>query len=136
MPLVLDSFAIIVLYLAQPGWEKVRKYLIDAVQDGYSHKMSATDYGEIYYTILRRGGEKALAEVLSMMEEMQIEVIVPEFQDFIDAARFKGLYGASYPDCFAAVLARKLNIPVLTCDPDFRRLEPLGVKVEWLPPNR
>src|ERR1700733_13427401 len=122
VPLVIDSFAIIVLYLAQPGWEKVRQHLIDAVNGGFSHVISATNYGEIYYNILGRYGEKALAEVLKMMEEMQIEIVIPEFKDFVAAARIKGLNGASYPDCFAAALALERGIPVLTGDPDFNRL--------------
>ena len=136
VPLVLDSFALLVLYQSQPGWEKVRERLIEAVQGGYSHVMSATNYGEVYYTILRRRGEKALAEVLAMIEEMQIEVIVPEFQSYVIAARLKGLHGASYPDCFAAALALERDMPVLTGDPEFSRFEELGVKLEWLPPNR
>jgi predicted nucleic acid-binding protein len=135
-PSVLDSFAIIVLFEAQPGWEKVRKHLLDAVNGGFTHIMSATNFGEVYYNILRRRGETALAEVLAMMEEMSIEIVVPEFPDFVGAARMKGLHGASYPDCFAAVLALQRGLPVLTGDPDFKRLEKLGVKVEWLPPNR
>ena len=135
-PSVLDSFAIIVLFEAQRGWEIVRERLAEALKGGFNHIMSATNFGEVYYNILRRRGEKALEEVLAMMEDMKIEIVVPEFPDFVAAARMKGLHGASYPDCFAAVLALQRGLPVLTGDPDFKRLQELGVQVEWLPKNR
>jgi predicted nucleic acid-binding protein len=92
--------------------------------------------GKSIYSILRRRGEEALAEVLTMIEEMPIEIVVPEFQDYVAAARLKGLHGASYPDCFAAALGLQHDLPVLTGDREFEKLEPHGVKVEWLPPNR
>jgi predicted nucleic acid-binding protein len=136
MPSVLDSFPLLVLFQAQPGWEIVRDRLKDAETASETLYLSAHNYGEIYYTILRRFGETALTNALAAIDKMPIEIVLPDFSDFTTAARLKGTYGSSYPDCFAAALALDRNMPVLTGDPEFKKLEAVGVKVEWMPSNR
>ena len=136
MPLVLDSFPLLVLFQSQTGWEMVRDRLRTAEVTGDTLFLSAHNYGEIYYTVLRRYGADALQRAITAIEKMPIEIVVPDFDSFITAARLKGTYGASYPDCFAAALALERDLAVLTGDSEFRKLETAGVKVEWLPSNR
>ncbi len=134
--LVLDSFALLVLFERQRGWELVHAQLDDAISNGYSHPMSAINFGEFYYMDAQNYGFEHAERSRELADLLPIDIHVPTFQDIMDAAHLKGGGHASYADCFAADLAMKLNLPVLTGDPDFQRLEAHGVKVEWLPPNR
>jgi ribonuclease VapC len=50
-----------------------------------------------------------------------------------EAARLKSSYPISFADCFAAALAQRYNAPVITGDPDFKKLAERGVvRVEWI----
>jgi predicted nucleic acid-binding protein len=133
---VLDCFALAVLFERQPGWEIVRDHLEDAIANGYSHSMSAINFGEFYYTDAQKNGFEHAETSRELAKLLPIHIDVPTLEDIVDAAHIKGGGKASYADCFAADLAMKLNLPVLTGDREFEKLIPLGVKVEWLPPNR
>ena len=61
-----------------------------------------------------------------------IDVVVPDLDTTLLAARFKAGGGISYADCFAGALASRSNLPVLTGDPEFSRLESYGVQVQWI----
>jgi predicted nucleic acid-binding protein len=133
---VLDSYSLLTLFLNQPGWEIVRNLLDDAVDEGYSHVLSGINYGEVYYQIIRRKGKQAAMEIRAKMEMLPIEVTMPDFEDMVVAAEIKSGGGLSYADCFAAALAIRRKLPILTGDPEFKTLEKFDVKVEWLPPNQ
>ena len=47
------------------------------------------------------------------------------------AAWFKLRGGISYADCFAAALAHRDGVPLITGDPEFRRMEDV-IRVVWL----
>ena len=48
-----------------------------------------------------------------------------------NAARLKSKYALSYADCFAAALAKEKDCPVLTGDPEFKKLHE-EIKISWL----
>jgi hypothetical protein len=50
---VLDSFALLVLFQSQPGWEIVRDHLKEAKARDETHYLSAHNFGEVYYNVLR-----------------------------------------------------------------------------------
>jgi predicted nucleic acid-binding protein len=134
--LVFDSFALLVLFNHQPGWEIVRDHLFDADAGGFHHWMSAINYGEFYYIEANNNGFEHAEASKELTEVLPLQIHTPSLKQVMDAAHLKGGIKASYADCFAAALALEKNIPVLTGDPEFYRLEELGVKVEWLPRNR
>jgi len=49
----------------------------------------------------------------------------------IEAAKLKAKYPVAYADCFAAALALKKNIKLVTGDPEFKKLE-RDVRIEWI----
>ena len=53
------------------------------------------------------------------------------FDDIIEATRLKACHPISYADCFAAALAIRVHAPIVTGDPDFRKLGK-AVAVDWL----
>lgn len=136
MIFILDSYSLLTLFLSQPGWEIVRKHLDQAADDGYSHFLSGINYGEVYYNVVRRRGERAAQDVRAKIALLPVQVVMPSFEDMLLAASLKAGGGLSYADCFAAALAIKHGHPVLTGDHEFESAAHHGVKVEWLPPNR
>ena len=136
MRFILDSFALVVLFLRQKGWERVSQHLLDAADGHYSHMMSAINYGEVYYSIIRAEGDRYAEAALADISEMPIEIIDPTRAHVLAAARLKSKGRIAYADCFAAALALERGLYVLTGDPEFKKAEQQGVLVEWLPPNR
>ena len=136
MIFILDSFSLLTLFLNQPGAEIVRAHLARAADGGYRHLLSGINYGEVFYTMIRRKGERAAEKIRTNIADLPIDIVMPSFELMVSASRLKAGGGLSYADCFAAALAHERSIPVLTGDPEFKRLEPLGIKVERLPPNR
>ena len=134
--LIFDSFALIVLFERQIGWQIVHDLIDDSIAKGTLHLVSAINFGEFYYLDAIKHGYEHAEQLMELARRLPIRIHVPTFEDIMEAAHLKGGSGASYADCFAAALALKENAAVLTGDPDFRKLEEYGVKVEWLPRNR
>ena len=133
---ILDSLPLLTFFRKQYGWERINRLLKEAQTSRQRHLMSAINWGEVYYTVLRDEGSQVAEIVQDRISRSPIEIILPSMEQIIQAARFKSNGGISYADCFAGALAIERNLPVLTGDPEFKKLEELGVRVEWLPPNR
>jgi predicted nucleic acid-binding protein len=133
---IFDSFALLVYFNHQPGWEIVRGHLLDAEEKGFRHWMSAINFGEFYYIEAINNGFEHAEQSRKLAETFPIQIHTPTFEQVMEAAHLKGGIKASYADCFAAALAIEKNIPVLTGDREFERLEEYGLKIEWLPKNR
>jgi predicted nucleic acid-binding protein len=132
-PLVLDAFPVLDFFLKKPGWERVGEILDDAVRLDIRHLLSAINFGEIRYTILRDAGPEQAAIAVERIKEGPIDIVLPTLKQVIQASTFKAGGGISYADCFAGALALERDLPVLTGDEEFKRLIQYGVKVEWLP---
>ena len=53
---------------------------------------------------------------------------------FVIPAHIKAHYPVSYADAFAVALAQEMDGPVVTGDPEFKRVEDEGlISVVWLP---
>ena len=48
-----------------------------------------------------------------------------------EAAKLKERFRIAYADCFAAALALEMNAPLVTGDPDFRKMEE-KVAMKWI----
>ena len=58
------------------------------------------------------------------------DVEVPALEDIWSAASLKGQYPIAYADAFAAALAIKYRCPLVTGDPELRRVDSLDL--EWI----
>jgi len=134
---VLDSFALLVFLNREVGWERVAAILKQAQSLGQKLPMSAINWGEVLYAIWRKDGRAGVEFIENRIKNSPIEIVLPTLDHVRKAAEFKADRVASYTDCFAAALAYERDIPVLTGDPEFEKLEGrFGIKVEWLPKNR
>jgi len=128
---VLDSFALLAFFQAEPGGLRVRELLDQAARGEVSLAITTVNLGEVAYRTERRYGLKRAQEVLGKIEEYAPVVIDVNRELALAAAHLKARYRMAYPDSLAAALAQRLNAAVVTGDPDFRQVEHL-VAIEWL----
>lgn len=129
---VLDSFALIAHLENEKRGANVTSILKEAQDtEDVTLYMSAINLGEVYYITMRERGEEKAEEVLSFIKLLPIQIIEPDLDLTLKAAKLKAKYSAAYADCFAASLAIEKDVPVITGDPEFKSMEK-EVKVEWI----
>ena len=129
---VLDSWALIALFNEEPAAEEVEKLLHAATSDRHTLLMHVINWGEIYYTTMRRGGESAAKSVAADIGQMPINIVESANFDLVrQAAIFKATKKLSYADCFAAALAKLRRCELVTGDREFKSLE-TEIRLGWL----
>ncbi len=129
---VLDSFALIAFFRAEPGGGRVAEMLAQADQGSVRLSMSVVNLGELFYRTAREYGFERARAVLSRVDDYTIELINVDRPLALSAAVLKARYRMSYADCVAAALAERLEASVVTGDPEFRQVEHV-IAIEWLP---
>lgn len=95
--------------------------------------MSVINVGEVYYQTLRAEGEDNALAAMETLWQQAVEFVDAGYELTMNAARIKAQFPLSYADCFAAALAQRMRARLVTGDPEFRRLESVGIiQVEWL----
>jgi len=128
---VLDSFAMIAFFEDEPGADLVADILREIMDGKVKGFMSVINWGEMYYNTMREQGAEAAEKVLQQFDKYPIQLIPADRAMTHKAAKLKGRFRIAYADCFAAALALEMNAPLVTGDPDFRRLEE-KVAIKWI----
>ncbi|MBE3571539.1 MAG: type II toxin-antitoxin system VapC family toxin [Moorella humiferrea] len=128
---VLDTYAILALLEDEPGAQVVADIISDDTKMGF---LSLINLGEAYYIVLRKKGEKAASELIeTICADESITLIDCSWTRIKEAARVKALGGLSYADSFAVSLAQELQAPIITGDPEIRKLAPkLAFEIIWI----
>lgn len=128
---VLDSWAILEWMTGrQPAGDLVGRLLTEAEHGHIRLLMSALNVGEVYY-FLRKHHSKTLAESWrESSRTLPVTIEVPTTDDIWNAATLKSRFPIAYADAFAAALAQKYNCPLVTGDPEFRRVDQL--ELDWI----
>lgn len=130
---VLDSYALLAFFEAEPGMETVTRLLEEALRGECRLCMSVVNLGEVLYIVEREKGLPSAQEILARIDELPIEVAIAERTVTLAAAHLKAELPIAYADCFAAALSCLRNAPLVTGDPEFRRVKPEhGLQIEWL----
>lgn len=130
---VLDSWALLAFFEDEPAAETVERILLDGEAGKTKLLLSVVNWGEVYYSIMRRVSQDAAEAKALEIAGLPIE-IVPVDADLAlvrQAAQFKALHKMSYADAFAAALAKTKKAELVTGDYEFRQVEG-SVKVHWL----
>lgn len=135
---VLDSFALLAYFGAEPGESRVKDALTRAVAGQATMYLSVINLGEIAYITEREQGASAARRMLAAIDQLPIQIIAVDRQQALAAAHIKAQYSISYADAFAVALAQQMQAIILTGDPEFRKVADLVmveylVMVEWLP---
>jgi len=128
---VLDSYALLAFFQAEPGGVKVKDLLKEAEMGDAVLFLSPLNLGEIYYTVARKLGMQIAERIIEDIRRLPISVVDATWERILDAARIKAKYPLSYADAFAAALAHEINATMVTGEPEFRRVE-FPSPVLWL----
>jgi len=128
---VVDSYALMAYLGDEVGAEQVKALLRQAQGDDAIIYLSLINLGEVAYIIERRYGSERLQEVLAILAQLPITTIEASFELVLAAAHVKAQHAVSYADTFAIALAQEKGAPVVTGDPEFKKVEHL-VQVVWL----
>ncbi len=127
--IVLDSFALLAYLEKEAGCEKVKKLLAD---NDVHALINDINVGETYYIIAReRGLNQADYFTDIIMPSMPITPLANALHDVIEAARIKSKYSLSYADCFAVATSHRERAPLITGDPEFKKVQDI-ISIDWL----
>jgi predicted nucleic acid-binding protein len=126
---VLDSFALLAFLGNEDGCEKVKRLLADK---DIQLLMNEINVGESYYIIAReRGLAQADEFVDAILPSLPIILVANSLAEVIEAARIKAEYPLAYADCFVASTACRKKAPVITGDPEFKKVQQI-IEIDWL----
>lgn len=129
--IVLDSFALVSFFHKEPGWEKVKEVFYALSSASQKALLSIINWGEFYYIVRRRVGERKAEETLALLEQLPVTIISVDDQLVKEAAVIKADYPVSYADAFCIAMAQRSKAEILTNDPEFESVQHL-VTVQWL----
>jgi len=128
---ILDAHALLTFFEKEAGYEKVQAAFISGLETNSNLLMTAVNYGEVYYIVLREYGQQKAQEIEMIIRTLPLEVVYADIAMAKEAARFKAKYKISYADCFAAALAKLRHGEIITGNREFKAIEP-EIKINWL----
>jgi ribonuclease VapC len=132
MQKVIDASALLCFLNKEPGWEKMEELFSMAAEKEKPLLMSAVNWGEVYYIILRNLVDYHEAEAMErLIDTLPIEIIPADREMAKEAASLKASHKLAYADCFAAGLAKKKKAELVTGDKEFKAVEGT-IKINWI----
>jgi predicted nucleic acid-binding protein len=130
---VLDSWALIAFFEDEPAAEEVEKLLVKAEAGTHKLLLSVVNWGEIYYSTMRKLSQEAAEQKVREIAGLTIELVPVETDLHLvrQAAIYKATKKLSYADAFAAALAKIRNAELVTGDLEFKEVQG-EVKTAWL----
>ncbi len=131
---VLDANALLRFLTGDPGGDLVAKLMKQARDEGESLAMSVVNWGEVFYTVMRRRGLKETVAAMEGVDLLPIAIQPADRELTAAAAKLKAGVALPYADSFAAALAGKDGVLVTADVKDFSRVP--GLKILALPEHR
>ncbi|HDQ25555.1 MAG TPA: type II toxin-antitoxin system VapC family toxin [bacterium] len=128
---IFDANAMLALLYGEKNGIKVEEILNAYWKAGAELLISAVNYGEMYYSIMRNFGKSRADELKTVLAGIPMSIVPVYAKDAAEAAEIKAGKKMSYADCFAAGLAKRLKAPLVTGDPEFREVE-REIRVIWI----
>jgi len=132
---ILDSFALLCLFDKKRPKEKkiIIHYLEKAEKGEIRLYLSKINEGEIYYKLFKSIGEPIARGVREDLKKgiFPITIVAVNDKRVERASEIKAQYPVSYADAFCIELAKEMNLPILTGDPEFERVKTI-VEVIWM----
>lgn len=122
---VLDSYAMLVYLVGEPGTERVKAVLNEAAQGQNQVAMSIINLGEVLYITERERNLAQAQHALAMIDQLPIEIASASREAVLSAAHVKAQFPVAYADAFAIALAEERGGTILTGDPEFEAVEKL-----------
>ena len=126
---VLDSFALLTYLKKESGFEKVKRLLAD---EDVHNLINDINIGEVYYIIARERGSAQADDFADMiLPSLPIILVTNALQEVFEAARIKAKYPLAYADCFAVATAYREKAPLITGDPEFKKVQDI-IEIDWI----
>jgi ribonuclease VapC len=127
----MDSWSVIAYLEDERSAEKIAEIIGGAHESGVPLLMTGINAGEVWYTIARESSEEDADQSIKDIADLGVTILDADWNLTLEAARFKAKGRIAYADCFAAALARQRGFPLVTGDPEFKRLE-RDVSIVWV----
>lgn len=128
---ILDSYALLAFFQAEPGGPKVRDILKEALKGRTRVLLSVISLGEIYYIVTRKRGKETAHIVLEDISRLPVDLVDAITERVLAAAGVKAQCALSYADAFVVGAAEEFSATVVTGDPEFKEVES-RVDVLWI----
>jgi len=128
---VIDSQAMIAYLNGEENSGKIGGFLQNCAAHKVELLMSAVNFGEIYYIVLRAAGEEKARLLEGLISAIPIRIIDADTKAVKAAATYKAYKKMSYADCFCAALAKATGGAILTGDKEFKEVEG-EIKILWI----
>jgi predicted nucleic acid-binding protein len=129
--MVLDASALISYFENRPGGDVVEEVLSGCIDGKTELIMSMVNWGEVYYSAWRAGGEDGARRLAAEISQFPIQLIDADFELTKSAAVLHAKYNLPYADCFAAALSKDWKAELVTGDRDFEMVHS-EIKIQFL----
>jgi predicted nucleic acid-binding protein len=129
--MVLDASALISYFENRPGGDVVEEVLSGCIDGKTELIMSIVNWGEVYYSAWRAGGEDGARRLAAEISQFPIQLIDADFELTKSAAVLRAKYNLPYADCFAAALSKDWKAELVTGDRDFEMVQS-EIKIQFL----
>ncbi len=131
--IVLDSYALIAVFLDEPGADLVTQILLDGNIRKLELHITSYNMGEVYYMVWRKTSKEKADTCWHAMRDLHLFITEPTIDLTFTAATLKATHKLSYADAHAAALSVHLNATLLTGDKEFENLKNIkGFKVKYI----
>jgi ribonuclease VapC len=121
---VIDSWPVMEwIKRREPTRSRFHSLIDDAATGKLAMEMSRINYGEVVHTIRKAPDLVEREEALQNFLSAPINIHSVDDALVDEAVELKSKFPISYADAFAAALAIRLNVPLVTGDEEFRSLE-------------
>jgi len=125
MKLVLDTYGLIKWLLGEPGYEAVEEYL-----SNHEVYMSAINFGETYYRLIKNGLNNQAHSLWINKDIFPIRYVESNWRRIKKAAEVKAWHPVAYADAFCIALGMEMDAPIITGDPEFKKVK--EIELIWV----
>ena len=126
----IDAQPVVAFIKREPHWQRIGDAFKAATNGDVTLRLTTVNAGEVIMAAERDFGAIVAQRTLESIQQWTTIVDV-DLELTARASWFKLRGGISYADCFAAALAHRDGVPLITGDPEFRRVEDV-VRIAWL----
>ncbi|MFZ0520957.1 MAG: type II toxin-antitoxin system VapC family toxin [Candidatus Acidiferrales bacterium] len=119
---VLDANAVLIYFGDRNGAKRVQSLLQESLHLHSPLLMSAVNWGEVIYSVWKRGGETEARTVEKNAARLPLLILPADRERAANAAEVKARHDLGYADSFAAALALEYSATLVTADPEFAKL--------------
>ena len=130
---VLDASALLRFLDGEAGADHVERLLIRCASGELILLMSAVNWGEVVYAVIRRKGIDVADDLINKLSSLRITLVAADARECQEAAYFKERHKIPYADSFAACLALRESAVLVTADFDFKDLPSSMLQINFLP---